>query len=323
MAATVGVVRGFLAASPGAIEPVSQLASRSGGCDARCESRSPPSTRGRPSGDVAGRRRRISARRCGGSRRSGRAARQCQDRSPAASMRSSPARSPRRMIRRRPWRITWPGRVIRAKRSALRRFAAQAGPSTRRFIAAVRLWASTMIAHHAALAPNRPDGKQPPARSCFITACTSSLLPQRARYHQIPWDSMPTGYFNFFVRDLGARAPQPCITDYFNSHPNPRISTASAFFTGNHRERRAQAMTELDRMTRARCCPAGLSRPRHRRAGPSLSGGGEQAIIAERDDRREVALVLVVGAIVARERVGDRINDHREDASGPRRHVRR
>ena len=200
-------IRGFLAASPGAIEPVSRLASRSGGCDARCESRSPPSTRGRPSGDVAGRRRRISARRCGGLRRSGRAARQCQDRSPAASMRSSPARSPRRMIRRRPWRITWPGRVIRAKRSALRRFAAQAGPSTRRFIAAVRLWASTMIAHHAALAPNRPDGKQPPARSCFITACTSSLLPQRARYHQIPWDSMPTGYFNFFCQGFGGQSP--------------------------------------------------------------------------------------------------------------------
>src|SRR5271166_4969372 len=41
------------------------------------------------------------------------------------------------------------------------RRAAQSPPSARRFIIALRLWARTMIAHHAALAPNRPLGSRP------------------------------------------------------------------------------------------------------------------------------------------------------------------
>src|SRR5271166_5569589 len=45
------------------------------------------------------------------------------------------------------------------------RRAAQSPPSTRRFIIALRLRARTMIAHHAALAPNSPLGSRPPARS--------------------------------------------------------------------------------------------------------------------------------------------------------------
>src|SRR5271166_686605 len=57
------------------------------------------------------------------------------------------------------------------------RRAPQSPPSTWRFIIALRLWARTMIAHHAALAPNSPLGSRPPARSSFITACASSLLP--------------------------------------------------------------------------------------------------------------------------------------------------
>src|SRR3954447_7499610 len=66
-----------------------------------------------------------------------------------------------RMIRRRPWRMNRPGRLIRAKRSAFMRFVTHAGPSTSRFITAFRLWARIMIVHHAALAPNSPLGIRP------------------------------------------------------------------------------------------------------------------------------------------------------------------
>ena len=92
-----------------------------------------------------------------------------------------------RMIRRRPWRMIRPGRLIREKRSAFMRRATHAGPSTSRFITAFRLWARIMSVHHAALAPNSPLGIRPPARSVFMTAWTSSLLPQRSRSHQITW----------------------------------------------------------------------------------------------------------------------------------------
>src|SRR5919112_977500 len=92
-----------------------------------------------------------------------------------------------RMIRRRPWRMIRPGRLIREKRSAFIRRATHAGPSTSRFITAFRLWARIMIVHHAALAPNSPLGIRPPARSVFMTAWTSSLLPQRSRSHQMTW----------------------------------------------------------------------------------------------------------------------------------------
>ena len=35
-------------------------------------------------------------------------------------------------------------------------------PSSRAFISAFSLWVSTMIAYHAALAPNPPEGRVPP-----------------------------------------------------------------------------------------------------------------------------------------------------------------
>src|SRR5271166_3475764 len=49
----------------------------------------------------------------------------------------------------------------------------------------VEIVGENMIAHHAALAPNSPLGSRPPARSSFITACASSLLPQRSRCQRI------------------------------------------------------------------------------------------------------------------------------------------
>src|SRR4051812_8946608 len=64
-----------------------------------------------------------------------------------------------RMIRRRPWRMIRPGRLIRAKRSAFMRFVTHVGPSTSHFITAFRLWARIMS--HAALAPNSPLGIRP------------------------------------------------------------------------------------------------------------------------------------------------------------------
>ena len=56
------------------------------------------------------------------------------------------------------WLITYPGRAISRKRIAFMRFVDQSLPNTRRFIAAFRLWARIVKAHHAALVPNRPDG---------------------------------------------------------------------------------------------------------------------------------------------------------------------
>src|SRR3954463_1011519 len=64
-----------------------------------------------------------------------------------------------RMIRRRPWRMIRPGRLIREKRSAFMRRAPHAGPSTSRFITAFRLWGRIMSP--AALAPNSPLGIRP------------------------------------------------------------------------------------------------------------------------------------------------------------------
>ena len=63
------------------------------------------------------------------------------------------------------------------KRTAFRRFLFQSPPKANCFIAEFRLNASTTIAHHAALAPNLPDGNRPPARSSFRTPCTSSPFP--------------------------------------------------------------------------------------------------------------------------------------------------
>ena len=91
----------------------------------------------------------------------------------------------RRMIHRRAWLITPPGRPIRWNRSAFMRLAAQLQPSAKRFISRVRLKPRIASAHHAALAPNSPDGSCPPARSDFVAECASSLLPQRSRSHQM------------------------------------------------------------------------------------------------------------------------------------------
>ena len=74
-------------------------------------------------------------------------------------------------------RITRPGRAIRAKRTALRRLLTHCPPNASRFIAELRLKASTAMAHHAALAPNSPDGSLPAARSLFRTLWTCSPLP--------------------------------------------------------------------------------------------------------------------------------------------------
>ena len=41
------------------------------------------------------------------------------------------------------------------------------------------------MAHHAALAPNSPDGSRPPAKSLFRTLWTSSPLPHLCLDHQI------------------------------------------------------------------------------------------------------------------------------------------
>ena len=58
---------------------------------------------------------------------------------------------------------------MRAKRSALRRLWDHGAPHTSRFMAELRLKASTAMAHQAALAPNRPEGSRPPAKSFFST----------------------------------------------------------------------------------------------------------------------------------------------------------
>ena len=70
-----------------------------------------------------------------------------------------------RMISLLACRITRPGRAISAKRTALSRLLTHCPPNTRRFIAELKLNASTAMAHHAALAPNSLDGSLPPARS--------------------------------------------------------------------------------------------------------------------------------------------------------------
>ena len=79
------------------------------------------------------------------------------------------------------------------KRTAFRRLLTHSSPSTNCFIAEFRLNANTAIAHHAAFAPNFPDGSLPPARSSFRTEWTSSpprqaqgrLLPHLCLYHRI------------------------------------------------------------------------------------------------------------------------------------------
>ena len=63
-----------------------------------------------------------------------------------------------RMISLLACRITRPGRAISAKRTALSRLLTHCPPNTRRFIAELKLNASTAMAHHAALAPNSLDG---------------------------------------------------------------------------------------------------------------------------------------------------------------------
>ncbi len=80
---------------------------------------------------------------------------------------------------------TRPGRAIRAKRTALRRLLAHSPPNTRRFIAELRLKASTTMAHHAALTPNSLEGSLPPAKSLLRTPWTSSPLPHLCLDHQI------------------------------------------------------------------------------------------------------------------------------------------
>ena len=63
-----------------------------------------------------------------------------------------------RMISLLACRITRPGRAISAKRTALSHLLTHCPPNTRRFIAELKLNASTAMAHHAALAPNSLDG---------------------------------------------------------------------------------------------------------------------------------------------------------------------
>ena len=70
-------------------------------------------------------------------------------------------------------------------RTAFRRLPTHCSPNTSRFMAEFRLKASTDMAHHAALAPNSPDGSRPPAKSLFRTLWTSSPLPHLCLDHQI------------------------------------------------------------------------------------------------------------------------------------------
>ena len=90
-----------------------------------------------------------------------------------------------RMISLLACRITRPGRAISAKRTALSRLLTHCPPNTRRFIAELKLNASTAMAHHAALAPNSLDGSLPPARSLLRTLWTSLPLPHLCLDHQI------------------------------------------------------------------------------------------------------------------------------------------
>jgi hypothetical protein len=80
----------------------------------------------------------------------------------------------------REWSTSRAGVSINANRIALSRFFLSPPGRAKIRIAACRLKASSIIPHHAALAPNFPLGKHPPARSVFITACASSLFPQRS-----------------------------------------------------------------------------------------------------------------------------------------------
>ena len=77
---------------------------------------------------------------------------------------------------------TRPATLMRPKRS---RASGAYAPSPRAApgasIRALRLKASTTMAHQAALTPNSPEGICPPAKSDFITPWAASLLPQRSR----------------------------------------------------------------------------------------------------------------------------------------------
>ena len=90
---------------------------------------------------------------------------------------------PRRMVSPLACRATRPARLMTPKRTAFNRLLTHSLPNTNRFTAEFRLNANTVIAHHAALAPNSPDGSLPPAKSSFSTACTSSPLPHLCLYH--------------------------------------------------------------------------------------------------------------------------------------------
>ena len=90
---------------------------------------------------------------------------------------------PRRMVSPLACRTTRPARLMTPKRTAFNRLLTHSLPNTNRFTAEFRLNANTVIAHHAALAPNSPDGSLPPAKSSFSTACTSSPLPHLCLYH--------------------------------------------------------------------------------------------------------------------------------------------
>ena len=82
-----------------------------------------------------------------------------------------------RIIKLRERVITRPGRLIKENRTAFILFDNQAPSIDSFFIITFRLSANIMIHHYAAFSPKSSDGSLPPARSSFITAWASSLLP--------------------------------------------------------------------------------------------------------------------------------------------------
>ena len=69
---------------------------------------------------------------------------------------------PRLIISLLACRATRPGISIIPKRTAFSRLLTHSLPKANYFIAEFKLKASTVMAHHAALAPNSPEGSRPP-----------------------------------------------------------------------------------------------------------------------------------------------------------------
>lgn len=129
------------------------------------------------------------------------------------------------------WWIARPGRLMMLKRMAFRRLLRHFSSSASRFMAVLRLCASTVMAHQAAFTPNLFEGSWPPARSSFSTECACSLLPQRCRFHQMISSPAVSRLFVtsplFYASQRQARMlPGTAVVAAFHQQPNPVVVVA-------------------------------------------------------------------------------------------------